>query len=801
MAPDQERVFVGRLLGDYLAALRTRYGQWLIGITIMFMALFAVENYYLHAHNFRKIEEADEARNRNNKAIIAIKDAVRLLEKTMDPVHDLLVYHAAAPERTGGPLFLAELKEKAAGENAAFSELDSLLSTTRSDFPPDILITISAETDYLRPRMLELMEIFGRTGTFQNTGEGRAGKTRLMAQSLEKMQEAHHHLGRTIGSLNRRIAELKTEFDREAAMDFEEQAVAMRRTKRGFIIIELFLLIGAAVGISVLGKIIRDDERIKEEEERYRKLLDLEGDAIFVADAKTGVIVDANRRAEELLGIPRDRIIGMHQTELHPPESREEYARAFRQGPTGKGPLRNMLVRRRDGRDIPVEIVANTSSMEQKPVIIGIFRDMSYYVDAERKLRENANFLNTLLDAIPGPIFYKDTQGRFLGCNRSFEEWFLVKRETIIGKTSEGLFAPEYAAEHDRYDRELIENPDETRIYEGVIKTGRGDSRNTAFYKTCFYDSHGSVAGLVGVVLDITNRKEMESQQMELVRQTVEAYDEAQKARQDAEEANRLKSEFLANMSHELRTPLTSVLGYAHILTDHHEEQARALKKIADGIGACAPTECRDMAGIIDVARKNVEDAFTFNSIVMEQGKHLLKLINDLMDLSMLDAGMMRTAENVSSARLIVHATGQSHGNLAQKKGLVIRADIEKLREKDILFMGDAKKIEQVLGNLVQNAIKYSERGEIVIGGELAEGRIIFRVSDEGVGISERERKGIFENFQQIDGSSTRRQGGLGMGLAIAKKLAKVMGGDLDMESTPGAGSVFRLSLPYRPTG
>jgi PAS domain S-box-containing protein len=600
-----------------------------------------------------------------------------------------------------------------------------------------------------------------------------------------------------------RIIELKVEYDNNVSRDSKAQQSAIEKTTVGFCLLELLILVLTAVELAAVGRIQMDKIRMGEEDDRYRQLIESAGDAVFLTDAETGIILDVNKAAETMMGDSRENIIGKHQTKLHPPDRVKEYSSIFKTHVQsgGKDVLRSLLVRRVDGTDVPVDIRASIFRLDGRTLIQGIFRDMTYYVQSARKIKEQADFLQLLMHAIPNAVYYKDARGRYLGCNHAFEKLFGVTSAGIIGKTAFEVHPREVAERYNDKDQELYKSPKHMQVYEAMGKVADGSLRNMVFYKSCFFDTTGQVAGIVGVGLDITEKKELERQQVELVTQTVDALEEAREERKKAEEANRLKSEFLANMSHELHTPLTSVLGYSRIVSDRCDDISGMLARMSQLLDANGnPENARgeEAKTLMKSAIGGLEDASTFNGVVIEQGRRLFALINDLLDLSLLESGHMKVADNVVSTFMILASLGESMHDEATAKDLKLVTDIDNFRAIDLVFLGDAKKLEQVLINLVQNAIKYSVRGEVRITAGTDDGHVVFRVKDEGIGIPDRERELIFESFRQLDGSTTRARGGVGLGLSLAKSLMTAMGGTIDVKSKPGKGSEFTITLPYR---
>jgi signal transduction histidine kinase len=246
--------------------------------------------------------------------------------------------------------------------------------------------------------------------------------------------------------------------------------------------------------------------------------------------------------------------------------------------------------------------------------------------------------------------------------------------------------------------------------------------------------------------------------------QNARLFKEIDEKSRELEAASRHKSEFLASMSHELRTPLNAVLGYAEL--------------IQDGIYGDVPTKTREVLERIQA-----------------NGRHLLGLINDVLDLSKIEAGQLKLETADYALRDLVQTVRASTESLAAAKKLGLRIELP-----DILpaARGDERRIAQVLLNLVGNAIKFTEAGEVVVSVAVDETSFEIAVTDTGPGIPTDEQQRIFEEFHQIDSSSTRRKGGTGLGLAISKRIVELHGGRIWVESEPGRGSSFRFVIPIQ---
>jgi signal transduction histidine kinase len=226
--------------------------------------------------------------------------------------------------------------------------------------------------------------------------------------------------------------------------------------------------------------------------------------------------------------------------------------------------------------------------------------------------------------------------------------------------------------------------------------------------------------------------------------------------------ANKHKSEFLANMSHELRTPLNAILGYTEL--------------ILDNIYGDVPEKIREVLERLE-----------------QNGRHLLGLINDVLDLSKIEAGQLTLSLNEYSMAEVIQTVFTSVEALAAEKKLDLKVEIS----KDLITgRGDEQRLAQVILNLVGNAIKFTDEGEVAVAATVSDETFVISVSDTGPGLAEADQQKIFEEFYQVDGSSTRKKGGTGLGLSISKKIIEMHGGRIWVESVPGKGSTFRFTVP-----
>lgn len=544
---------------------------------------------------------------------------------------------------------------------------------------------------------------------------------------------------------------------------------------------------------------------------------------------------------------------------------------------------------------------------------LAIFTDITALKTMEEALRHQLYFTETLLDAIPSPVFYKDTEGRYLGCNKAYQEFREITKDDLRGKCVFDIAAPEDAEALHDMDMKLFSDAD-FREYETSILHKDGSRCHVIFHKARFNDSTGKPAGLIGIIQDITavklaeesirdHNQELEkgirertrsledanfelttlNTELELRRLEAEEHqeklqqlsravenspsivvitdnlglieyvnpkfseitgylpeevigrnprilnagvhsnefyrelwetiltgrewrgdfynkkknggfywehssispirndlgeishfvaikediteakrlsDELLAARDAAYAASRSKSEFLANMSHEIRTPLNAIIGFSSLT-----------------LKSSLPPLQKDYIGKIHTA-----------------GELLLNIINDILDFSKIEAGQLDMEQIPFRLDIVISNIISMLKQKVVAKGLNLRADTAP--EVSVYLIGDPHRLVQIFANLLNNAFKFTEYGEIALESELLtreneQVQLKFSVRDTGIGISEEQISKLFQPFTQADGSITRRFGGTGLGLSISKQLVELMNGKIWCESTPGKGSTF----------
>jgi two-component system sensor histidine kinase/response regulator len=466
-----------------------------------------------------------------------------------------------------------------------------------------------------------------------------------------------------------------------------------------------------------------------------------------------GRVTFANRYFLELQKISLDKIIGKTDHELCPKEMADKFVRDDREIiRTGKVQHDQEELQTASGKMCWIERIQGPLR-DSDGQIIGIqilYWDVTRRHEAEDKLAQEEYLLRTLLDNVPDSIYFKDRDSRFLRVSRSLANKFGVKDPSeVINKTDADIFTEEHARQARQDEVEIMESgrPVVARI-EKETWPDREDSWCSTT-KMPLLDQSGNTLGTFGISRDIT----------ELVR----TEEELRHARDAANSANRAKSEFVANMSHEIRTPMNGIIGMSELLSD-----------------TTMLPEQREYLGMI-----------------RQSADSLLRLLNDILDFSKIEAGKMELETISFDLGDCVARTAQTLATRAAEQGLELACRVDPRIPE--WLMGDPGRLRQIIVNLVGNAIKFTEHGEVVVevvAQTRLDHRIIvhFSVRDSGIGIPKEKQHGIFEAFTQADASTTRKFGGTGLGLAISSQLVRLMGGSIWVESTPGEGATFHFT-------
>jgi len=496
------------------------------------------------------------------------------------------------------------------------------------------------------------------------------------------------------------------------------------------------------------------EKTLRAQEEFLRHVFDLVPHMLFAKDC-AGHFFMVNKAMADLHGTTPDRMIGKTDADFQD-RSGEERLRKVRE--------MDLRVMNSGRREIEPELefidqrgvrhVHRIIKMPMKvpgthePGILGIAVDITDLKKAQERVQEEHALLQTIINTLPDHVFVKDENLNILLCNQATVAAHGFKTpEAMRGKTDLDYLPPEKAARYMYIERQVLEGRSFPALEESYFDA-EGTEHTFLTSKIPLRDLHGRVTGLVGIARDITQRAAMQRRLKE--------------AKERAEQADRAKSAFLAHMSHEIRTPLNAVIGLTDLLLD------------------CAVTS----------------DQRDYAETIKSSGEALLAIINDILDLSKIEAGQMELESEPFDPRLCVNEVLHMMAGRAVVKGLGLSTETGESVPARIL--GDRFRLRQVLLNLVGNAVKFTEEGEICIRvaaepvGPLR-CRMIFRVEDSGIGISPDKLEKVFEPFQQADSATTRRYGGTGLGLPICRKIVEKMNGRIEVESEPGRGSMFKV--------
>ena len=495
----------------------------------------------------------------------------------------------------------------------------------------------------------------------------------------------------------------------------------------------------------------REVEVRRAAESRLQDFLDNANDLIQVTDAD-GNLIYANRAWQRTLGRGEDELVDLNIEQLVAERDRGRMMAAFKKVETGT-PLAGLVIEfvHRTGHPIVCSVNASPSLQDGKLIAVrSIMRDVTEQTTAEQELADSRANLNALVENTGDAIWSVGADHRLITFNSAFALEIEARSgfEPSVGDAPEDMLPQDQIAWYrEAYDLALMGDR-LSRVREEHVGE---QSRHYELFFNPIRDERGTVGAAV-FSKDVTWRKEAE--------------DGLVAAKVEAEEANLAKSQFLANMSHELRTPLNSVIGFANIL----------LKNKGDNL---------------------VEQELGFLERIQVNGRHLLTLINEILDLAKIESGKIELeTEAVDLGKIALEAMSLVDGQIRQKEGMVaVRAEVpEDLAEIE----GDSAKLLQVLVNLIGNALKFTEKGEIVIqvrtrvgGNEPA----VIAVRDTGIGIAPDRLEAIFEAFQQAEAGTTRAFGGTGLGLTISRELCLLMGCDLKVESVMGEGTTFTVDF------
>lgn len=512
----------------------------------------------------------------------------------------------------------------------------------------------------------------------------------------------------------------------------------------------------------------RAQEQLRENYSLLHAVTEGTSDAVFVKD-RAGRYQTINSAGARFLGLTPEAAIGKQDTELFSPETAEAImaddrmviesgqVHTFEERGTAAGVTRIYQATKAAWRDDEGKVIG----------VVGVSRDITERKRVEEALRHSEEQFRLIMENLADLVAVLDLDGRRLYNSPSYQG-ILGDAAKLRGSSSFDQVHPEDRARVQLAFQETIRTGVGQRLeYRMVGQDGR--ARHIESQGSVIRDAQGRVSQVLVVSRDVTERRQSDEAIRELnvslEHRVASRTAELAVAKERAESADRLKSVFLATMSHELRTPLNSIIGFTGIL----------LQELA---GPLNPEQTKQLG------------------MVRSSAQHLLELINDVLDISKIEAGELRVASVPFDLRATIERSVAAVRPFAESKRLALRMEISPAIGE---LTSDARRVEQILLNLLNNAVKFTERGEVILLADVIEATVRVRITDTGIGIKPADLARLFRPFQQVDTGLTRSHEGTGLGLVICRRLAGLLGGEIRVASEPGRGSTFTVLLPLQP--
>jgi PAS domain S-box-containing protein len=511
---------------------------------------------------------------------------------------------------------------------------------------------------------------------------------------------------------------------------------------------------GRAMGLATVSRDITERKRaeaaLHESEERFSAIIESAMDAIIALDGEQRILL-FNAAAEKMFGCTAAEAVGAPIDRFIPERFRVAHRAGIRRfgesGATTRAMGRlGVCGLRASGEEFPIEASISQLAVEDKRIFTVILRDITERQRTTDALRQSEERFASFMRHLPGLAWIKNAEGQYEFVNNAAEKAFQTPRAKLYGKTDEEIFPPDTAAQFRANDAKALES-DTGCVTIETLRHDDGVLHHSLVSKFAIGDA-ARYRGIAGVAIDITERVIAEKKLLEATEQLCEA--------------DRRKDEFLAMLAHELRNPLAPIHTGLQVL--------------------------RKSRGHEDTAERVL-------GMMERQVKHLVRLVDDLLEVSRISRGKIELKkEQIDLAVIIDHAVDMSR-ELIDASGLTLRVA---LPDEPLLIDADPVRLAQVFANLLNNAAKFTSRGgRIELTAERKEGEAVVSVADTGVGIARDMLPRVFELFVQVDNSLVRAKGGLGLGLALVRSLVDLHGGKVEAASEgEGCGSRFTVRLP-----
>jgi PAS domain S-box-containing protein len=500
------------------------------------------------------------------------------------------------------------------------------------------------------------------------------------------------------------------------------------------------------------------ENNLKESEEKYRTIIEATktGYAVLGFQKK---LIDANHEYAKMTGYSkREDILGKTiEVITTPKNSKNIHTLIDNCIKENKVQHSEMEFIHENGSIIPVEITA--SILQTKPVsTILICRNLTEQKKAREELMKERTWLRTLIDNLPSGVFIKDAQYRKIIANSIHLQCVKSHLKSIghdpdfdvLGKTDFEVYEKEDAELYMLDDSKVIEKG---HSIINQVEPGLGPHNEKIWLlvsKVPLRANDGTIIGMVGITTEITEQKIIE-EQLTL-------------AKDKAEQSDRLKTAFLNNISHEIRTPLNAIMGFSNLLKDQ------------------------------DIT-KDKSDYFI--DIIQQSSNQLLHIITDIINIATIETGQLTVNLSKIDLNSVLSILYEQYKGAAAFKKLTFNFSTA-LSDSDAIIETDSTKFTEVFSNIINNAIKFTEKGAVLFGYQLEQDTLIFFVEDTGIGIAQEYHSAIFDRFRQVDGPVSQKYGGTGLGLSISKTYIELLGGSIWLKSEPNEGSTFYFTLPYK---
>ena len=494
--------------------------------------------------------------------------------------------------------------------------------------------------------------------------------------------------------------------------------------------------------------------KLKESEERFGITFDLNPDPISVNDIETGKYLAVNKAFLKESGYYINEVIGKTIFDLNiwvDDNKRKAFYNKILSSPDKEVHGFETDFRNKDGEVIASLLSAKIIKINNKDYLLNIVKNIQNIKDKESIIETERKKLHTYFDIAQVMLLVLDTKGNVTMINKKGCEILGYDEKEIIGKNWYDNFVPggRKKTKKNKTDRRADNNT--TEIFDNIIVNSKGEERIIAWHNAVITDKKGKVTGILASGEDVTEKRKQENELL--------------KAKEQALESDRLKSAFLANMSHEIRTPMNAILGFTQLLKEPDFPE---------------------------------EERNEFIDIIYQSGKSLLDLINDIIDISTIEAGQIELKLRKVSLNNINKEVYNLFKLQAAEKGIELILENGLSDEKDFITT-DELKVRQVLTNLVGNAMKFTEKGHVKFGYNLIDDKIEYFVEDTGTGIPEKYQPFVFDRFRKFELYNKNKEPhkGTGLGLSISKAFVEYLGGEIYFTSKENRGTTFFFYLPY----